>query len=245
MNIALKTILVIMTIISSFSNPPFKAEQLKFERVKYAYGTKWEGLQRELQKAGVKNGFQLYLAAYKNEGKFELWLKAADQSQFRLFKTYDFCAHSGTLGPKVIEGDGQTPEGFYKINVFNPQSSYHLSLGVDYPNKVDMTRTGKNNKPGGDIYIHGNCVTIGCIPLTDQKIEEVYIIAVEAKNGGQKEIPINIFPFRMTDENLKKYGSKFPAQIHFWKNLQLGYAYFEKHKVAPKINQAKGSYVIN
>lgn len=201
----------------------FKESQLKFERVKEAYDQKWASLQQDLLKAGFKGDFKLKIMAYKAEGKLELWLKTASQTGYKLFRTYDFCAHSGTLGPKVIEGDGQTPEGFYKINVFNPMSSFHLSLGVDYPNATDLARTGKDRKPGGDIYIHGNCVTVGCIPLTDEKIKEVYVLAVEARNAGQQNIPVSIMPFRMTKANLEHYLKVYPSQKAFWESLYATY----------------------
>ncbi len=142
MKILMKTVCILMMTIPSLAQNTFKANQLKFERVKNAYDEKWATLQKDLQKAGIVGKFELFIAAYKAEGKLELWLKTDQQSKYRLFKTYDFCAHSGTLGPKIMEGDLQTPEGFYKINVFNPESTYHLSLGVDYPNMVDLARTG-------------------------------------------------------------------------------------------------------
>jgi murein L,D-transpeptidase YafK len=244
MKIFIKLMLVLMMAIPAFAQSTFKQNQLKFERVKNAYAEKWASLQTELQSAGLTGNFNLYIAAYKSEGKLELWLKTADKKHYKLFKTYDFCAHSGILGPKVIEGDGQTPEGFYKINVFNPESSFHLSLGVDYPNKVDAIRTGKGNKTGGDIYIHGNCVTVGCIPLTDEKIKEVYVLAVEARNGGQEEIPVTIFPFKMTNANLKKYSVQFPQQANFWQTLQKGYTVFDKDKNLAKVDQVNGNYMV-
>jgi len=222
----------------------FKQQQLKFERVISAYDLKWSPLERDLQKAGVGNGFEIMMNAYKAEGKVEIWLKSIKQPKFVLFKTYNSCAKSGTLGPKVIEGDLQTPEGFYKINVFNPMSLYHLSLGVDYPNAVDKARTGKDRKTGGDIYIHGDCVTVGCIPLTDDKIREVYVLAVEARNNGQKDIPVNIFPFRMTKPNFENYAKQFPQHIAFWKTLQPGFDYFEKNKMVAKVTQAGDKYVV-
>ncbi|MGV3546070.1 MAG: L,D-transpeptidase family protein [Pedobacter sp.] len=237
------TLLITMTL-SAFAQNGFKQQQLKFERVRTAYDLKWAALEKELQKAGFGNGFEMLMNAYKAEGKVEIWLKTAKQDKFTLFKTYNACAKSGILGPKVIEGDLQTPEGFYKINVFNPMSLYHLSLGVDYPNAVDKARTGKNRRTGGDIYIHGDCVTIGCIPLTDDKIREVYVLAVEARNGGQKEIPVNIFPFRMTEANMSKYSKEYPQHIAFWNALQPGFDYFEKNKVMPKVTQIGGKYIV-
>lgn len=222
----------------------FKATQIKFGRVKEAYAEKWETLNKSVKGAGFKNDLSMVINAYKAERKLEIWLKAKADKNYSLFKTYDFCAHSGTLGPKVIEGDRQTPEGFYYINVFNPMSNFHLSLGVNYPNTVDLARTGKDRRTGGDIYIHGNCVTVGCIPLTDDKIKEVYILAVEARNAGQDKIPVNIYPFKMTDGNLNKYASQFPAQASFWKTLQPGYVAFEKDKTLADIKEVKGKYVV-
>ncbi|RZK56753.1 MAG: hypothetical protein EOO87_04645 [Pedobacter sp.] len=230
--------------LSASAQKGFKTAQLKFERVRTAYAEKGEKLQKDLQKVGFTSNFQLFIVAYKAERKLEVWLKGNGQNQYKLFKAYDFCESSGTLGPKVIEGDLQTPEGFYKINVFNPMSSFYLSLGVDYPNKVDAVRTGPNRKTGGEIYVHGNCVTVGCIPLTDDKIKEVYVLGVEAKNNGQNDIPIYIFPFKMTDGNMKKYSAQFPTQVDFWQNLQHGYAYFEKFKTLPSVSQVKGKYLV-
>ncbi len=237
--------LMIFMSISTKAQQSFKLQQLQFERVKLAYDLKWASLQKELQQAGFKENFELLITAYKAEGKLEIWVKNKDKQKFSLFKTYDFCAHSGKLGPKAVEGDLQTPEGFYKINVFNPMSSYHLSLGVDYPNEVDKVRTGKDRKTGGDIYIHGDCVTVGCIPLTDDKIKEVYILAVEARNSGQLEIPVYIFPFRMTKSNFESYAKQYPQQIPFWNALQPGFDYFDKNKKIAKVTQTGGKYVLS
>ncbi|WP_231427127.1 murein L,D-transpeptidase family protein [Pedobacter sp. Leaf250] len=237
------TFLLSLSIMANAQNN-FKATQMKFERVEKAYAEKWETLQKFIKAAGYGNDFSMLINAYKAEGKLEIWLKSKTAKNYSLFRTYDFCAHSGTLGPKVIEGDGQTPEGFYYINVFNPMSNFHLSLGVNYPNTVDLARTGKNRKTGGDIYIHGNCVTVGCIPLTDEKIKEVYVLGVEARNSGQDKIPINIYPFKMTDGNMKRYVTQFPAQLSFWKTLQPGYLAFEKNKKLAEIKEVKGNYLV-
>lgn len=244
MKITLSLLLCGMITIPSMAQDSFKNKQLKFERVKEAFDQKWAMLQQELQSAKFTDQFQAYYVAYKAEGTVEVWLRSTGKNTFKLFKTYNFCAHSGTLGPKVIEGDGQTPEGFYHINVFNPMSNFHLSLGLDYPNKVDLARTGKGNKPGSDIYIHGDCVTIGCIPLTNEKIKEIYVLSVEARNNGQTNIPVSIFPFKMTEGNMKKYTAQYPKQAAFWKSLQPGYAYFYKHRSLPTVDQVKGNYLV-
>ncbi len=237
-------VLFLAMISPAFAQNGFKQQQLKFDRVKTAYDEKWETLHKFLVYEGFKSGFQLCLCAYKTEGKLELWLKNPEEQTYKLFRTYDFCEHSGSIGPKVKEGDGQTPEGFYHINVFNPQSSFYLSLGINYPNTVDLKRSG-TQKPGGDIYIHGNCVTVGCIPLTDDKIKEVYALAVEARNGGQTEIPVTIFPFKMTPDNLKAKLLQYPQHKILWNELRKGYAYFEKYKILPAVTEQEGKYRIN
>lgn len=242
MKALVKLILLLTMTTSTFAQADFKSAQLRFERVSTAYKEKWTNLQAELRSAGINGPFKLYMAAYKAEGKLEIWLKTNEQKTYKLFKTYDFCARSGILGPKVKEGDLQTPEGFYYINVFNPKSNFHLSLGINYPNQVDRSRSGKEN-PGGEIYIHGNCVTVGCIPLTDDKIKEVYVLAVEAKHAGQDNIPVSIFPFKMTAENLDTYLKQFPAHRAFWTNLQTGYVYFEKYNRIPPLSEKNGRYL--
>ncbi|WP_129718106.1 murein L,D-transpeptidase family protein [Pedobacter sp. SYP-B3415] len=208
----------------------FKTRQLQFNRVRLAYDQVWPELRSGLQKTGVDGAFEMFIRAFKAEGKLELWLRSAGQQKFKLFRTYNFCAHSGNPGPKIKEGDLQTPEGFYYINVFNPESLFHLSLGINYPNATDLKRSA-GQSPGGDIYIHGNCVTVGCIPLTDEKIREVYVLAVEAKACGQNEIPVYIFPFRMNGPNLEEYSNKWPAWKNFWNSLVPAYRYFEERRM--------------
>ena len=236
--------LLLLSNIMANAQTNFKATQMSFERVAQAYSEKWTGLNKVLRNQGYNDEFSMLINAYKSEGKLEVWLKGRSKKAYSLFRTYDFCAHSGVLGPKVIEGDKQTPEGFYYINVFNPMSSFHLSLGLNYPNTVDLARTGSDRKPGSDIYIHGNCVTVGCIPLTDDKIKELYILATEARNSGQERIPVSIYPFKMTELNMKKYVNQFPAQSAFWKTLRLGYLAFEKNKKQLNMSEVNRKYIL-
>ena len=123
---------------------------------------------------------------------------------FRLFKTYRICALAGYMGPKRIQGDYQVPEGFYYINEFNPSSTYYLSLGLNYPNASDRVLSD-SLRPGGEIYIHGSCVTVGCIPITDQQIDELYVLAAHAKDMGQDYIPVHIFPIRFNVDRSLNY----------------------------------------
>lgn len=189
-------------------------------------------LSRDLSAQGLQWGAPIFLRAFKSEQQLELWIQ--DSSTFRLFRTYPICRVPGELGPKRKEGDLQVPEGLYWVEVFNPKSSYHLSLGINYPNASDRILSDPK-KPGGEIYIHGNCVSVGCIPLTDEKIREVYLLALEAKNAGQTQIPVHIFPCRMTAENREHLLARNqPALLPFWDNLGEAYQFFEEKKVLPK-----------
>ncbi len=228
------------------SKSGFRFEQQKNERVKAAYEKTWPGISTQLKKIGVDTGkFQLLIRAFKEEAELEVWVKSSTQTTYTLYKTYAICATSGELGPKRCQGDGQVPEGFYHVNVFNPYSNYHLSLGVSYPNAADKV-FGCKRDPGGAIMIHGNCVTIGCIPLTDEKICEVYVMAVEAKHNGQTTIPIQIFPARLTDKYLLALKERFfDKKLHtFWANLKTGYDWFETKKYPAKVTiTSSGKYV--
>jgi murein L,D-transpeptidase YafK len=178
------------------------------------------------------------------ERQLEVWVKKAADSTFSFYKSYPFCALSGDVGPKRKQGDGQVPEGFYYINRFNPQSNFYLSLGINYPNASDKI-LGHSN-PGGDIFIHGSCVTVGCIPIADDKIKELYVLCVEARNNGQQFIPVHIFPMRLNENNLILLEKKEvpESQKKFWKNLQAGYVYFENEKRIPTLSVDKQGYYL-
>ena len=166
----------------------------------------------------------------------EVWIYDEIENKFRHFKTFSICATSGTLGPKRKEGDLQIPEGFYEIDRFNPVSNFHLSLGINYPNQADKKFTDAKN-PGGDIFIHGSCVTVGCLPMTEEVIKEIYILAVTAKSNGQERIPVHIFPFRLSDKRIQQLSSEFENANElsmFWTDLKVGYDHFNKNKNLPE-----------
>jgi len=185
---------------------------------------------------------KVFLRIFKQERELEVWVQQGGAETFGLLKTYSFCASSGVLGPKRRQGDRQNPEGFYSIDRFNPVSNFHLSLGLDYPNRSDRL-LGDPQDPGGDIFIHGNCVTIGCVPITDDLIKEVYLLCVAARSNGQTHIPVHIFPARLTASNLAVLVKAKPRHEAFWTNLQEGYAYFEQHRRPPEARVvADGTY---
>lgn len=203
------------------------------DRVATAYEEKEAMLQELFAKKGVNwADFQLFFRVFKQEEELQIWAKNIDTEAFTLIKIYPFCTNSGTLGAKRKEGDHQIPEGFYKINRFNSKSSFYLSLGVNYPNESDLILSDKT-QPGSDIFIHGACVSVGCVSITDDKIKEVYLLANEAKKHGQNTIEVHFFPMKLNDNAIEKTIAKnpqFKPHETFWKDLKMGYDLFEKEK---------------
>lgn len=215
-------------------------------RVESAYQSKWENLKDEIFKLDINHeAYELFLSAYKKEKELEVWIKPSNSLRFQKIKTYSFCKSSGKLGPKRKEGDLQIPEGIYFINRFNENSKFHLSLGINYPNKADLVFADQSH-PGSDIFIHGGCETVGCIPITDDKMNELFILALEAKNGGQTNIPIHIFPFRFSTSNLEIHSNHTASQNGFWDNLKIIHDHFKDKKELPKVAiTPDGKYAID
>ncbi|MBS1772230.1 MAG: L,D-transpeptidase family protein [Bacteroidetes bacterium] len=225
----------------------FRNFQLSFTRVSQAWIKCNDTLQKLFASKGVSYPPQdIYLRSFKAQNEMELWARDTNSERYKLIKTYRICALSGILGPKRNEGDRQVPEGYYFIEDFNPKSDFHLSLLLNYPNYSDMIM-GDKKKPGGDIYIHGGCVTVGCVPMTDPVIQEIYTLCLNAKMNGQNYIPVHIFPTRFTEAGLnflgKEYGND-TAKQRFWVNLKAGYDYFERFKkIQPVMYTPDGKYI--
>jgi len=178
---------------------------------------------------------------FKEESILEVWKKTASGT-YKLFKTYEICAYSGKLGPKIKEGDRQAPEGFYSIsfNLLNPKSQYHLAFNTGYPNRYDRA----NGRTGSNLMIHGACSSAGCYSMTDENIAEIYAFAREALRGGKQDaFQVQAFPFRMTPENMAKHRND--PNFEFWKMLKEGYDHFELTKVPPKVDVCGRRYVFN
>jgi murein L,D-transpeptidase YafK len=191
----------------------------------------------------------IYIRSFKYDSQLEVWVKDEIREPFRLFKTYKVCALAGSLGPKRMRDDYQVPEGFYYINEFNPKSNYYLSLGLNYPNASDRILSD-SYQPGGDIYIHGSCVTVGCIPLTDNQIDELYILAAHAKDMGQDFIPVHIFPVRYNVKRSLAYlGNLTKDDLElrkFSSRLEGAFDYFEKYHQLPVVmTDDKGEYLVD
>jgi murein L,D-transpeptidase YafK len=224
--------------------------QKTFPRPNESFVKKSDTLQKQFEAKKLQwPANYIYIRSFKYDSQLEVWVKNDMKDQFQLFKTYKVCALAGTLGPKRMEGDYQVPEGFYYINEFNPKSNYYLSLGINYPNESDRILSD-SLRPGSAIFIHGSCVTVGCIPIRDEQIDELYILAAYAKNQGQDFIPVHIFPVRFNversvkflegltkdDQSLKKFAGK----------LEDAFDYFEKYKQLPVVMIGeKGQYLIN
>jgi murein L,D-transpeptidase YafK len=191
---------------------------------------------------------QVLIRVFKAEKTLEVWGRDKSDKSFTQITTYPVCASSGELGPKRKEGDYQVPEGVYRVDIFNPQSSFHLSLGINYPNQSDRVLSDKN-RPGGEIFIHGNCVTIGCVPIKDDPIEELYILTIDSKLTSGNKPAVHIFPCRFDSKECKKSlaseAKDNPQLKSFWDNLEPVYTAFEKNKQMPKVTvDSKGKYKV-
>jgi murein L,D-transpeptidase YafK len=192
---------------------------------------------------------EMYVRSFKYDRQLEVWVKGDAKEPYKLFKTYKVCTQSGTTGPKRAEGDYQVPEGFYYINEFNPNSNYHLALGLNYPNASDRILSD-SLRPGGAIFIHGSCVSTGCIPLTDAYIEELYVIASNVKAQGEEFIPVHVFPVRYNVKKSMEFlteNMKDKPQLQlFNSNLKEMFDYFEAKKQLPIVMvNKKGEYVLD
>ena len=167
-----------------------KGKETVDSRIENIQENVWTRLEKNLNLAGYKMDYpkEIILVAFKEERILQVYAK--DYNGVRMIKEYPFTAYSGELGPKLKEGDRQIPEGVYKVEYLNPNSSFYLSIKVNYPNEFDKSKTELTNMSdmGGDIFIHGKSVTIGCIPIGDKAIEEVFLLAQKAINNNIKVI---------------------------------------------------------
>jgi murein L,D-transpeptidase YafK len=154
-------------------------------------------LAHSLETAGVPRPKALLLRVFKEERVLEVWAAMAPDGPFVHVGDHAVCASSGGPGPKERTGDGQVPEGLYRVTTLNPWSQFHLSMRLDYPNAADRARNPgvPVSALGGEIFVHGNCVTIGCIPIGDEAIEEVYLAALDTRSRGG-EVSVLVLPAR-------------------------------------------------
>ncbi len=225
---------------------PTSAQQ-KYPRVRAARRRRTDDIQALFAKAGLDYPpAKTLLRVFKLDDTIELWVAPRRSKKFVHLKDYAVCMRSGFPGPKRRRGDMQVPEGFYEITWFNPHSEFLLSVKVGYPNRSDRIRGDRPN-PGGDIFIHGSCVTIGCLPITDRWIEELYLICLDSHRRFGKRTLVQIFPTNLDKaglSRLKKEFAKLPKLINFWEELVPGYALFEKEKKPARFRiGADGRYI--
>jgi murein L,D-transpeptidase YafK len=193
-------------------------------------------LKELFKERGLQWGSPIFIRAFKKERQLELWVKKGDS--FVLLNSYFIAATSGELGPKLRQGDGQIPEGFYFVtpHQMNPQSKFHLSFNIGYPNQYDRAY----NRTGNFIMVHGSNVSVGCMAMTNRKIEEIYTLADAAFEGGQKFFRVHIFPFKMTHTAMQlNSGNSWNS---FWRELKIGYQIFENTKSPPNVTVKAKTY---
>jgi murein L,D-transpeptidase YafK len=182
-------------------------------------------------------GNSILIRVFKASSELEVWMQRG--GTFELFATYPICNWSGTLGPKLNEGDRQSPEGVYTVT----SRQLHLigrhprSLNLGFPNALDrqMSRTGSY------ILIHGGCGSVGCFAMTNPVIEEVFSLASAALNKGKQDaVQVHVFPFRMTEDRLKAYSTN--EWYDFWRNLKDVSDSFERTHMPPRVTICEGRY---
>ncbi|WP_106792396.1 murein L,D-transpeptidase family protein [Aquimarina sp. Aq78] len=192
-----------------------KSKETVESRIENIQENVWNRLEKKLGLAGYKMEYpkEVILVALKEERILQIYSK--DYNGIKLIKEYPFTAFSGNLGPKLKEGDRQIPEGIYKVEYLNPNSSYYLSIKVSYPNEFDKSKTEFVNisEMGGDIFIHGKSATIGCIPIGDEAIEEVFLLTQKAINNNVKVI-ISPRDFRVNPDYPKIEGIDWENELY-------------------------------
>jgi len=214
-------------------------EMDQYVEAEKVYDKYWDdSLSKRLKDLNATMGDPVYIRIFKEASLLEVWVRSG--VQYRLLKNYFICAYSGGLGPKEKEGDRQSPEGFYSVkrNQLNPNSKFHPSFNLGYPNAYDRAY----KRTGSFLMVHGNCVSIGCYAMTNAKIEEIYALVESALKQGEKFVPVHIYPFKMTNENMAGHANN--KWLDFWVNLKEGYDYFEVEKLPPHIGIKNGKYLI-
>lgn len=197
-------------------------------------------LQLKMERLAMSESDPIFMRIFKQEGELEVW-KRGPSGRYMLLESYEICTWSGELGPKFQEGDRQAPEGFYTITPaqMNPNSSFYLSFNLGFPNAYDRS----HGRTGSHLMVHGACSSAGCYAMTDDQIAEIYALAREAFEGGQRAFQVHAFPFRMTPENMARHAGH--QHFEFWEMLQEGYQHFEVTQLPPQVDVCDRRYIFN
>ena len=192
---------------------------------------------------------ELHLRAYKLERRLEVWARAAGEPAppFVLVAAFPILGLSGTPGPKRREGDLQVPEGFYRVDRFNPHSRFYLSLGLDYPNASDRRLAPDPDRPGADIFLHGGERSRGCLALGDDAMARLYLAALDTVRFCGRAITVHLFPCQMDKptwiDTLAPWHAENPSLSPFWQTLAEGCRAFERSRQLPHVRVgADGGY---
>ena len=195
---------------------------------------------RQMENLNMDRAAPIFIRIYKEENTLEVW-KQDRTGKFVVLKSYPICKFSGKLGPKIMQGDYQAPEGFYDITPeqMNPNSSQFLAFNIGYPNAFDRSL----GRTGSSLMVHGGCKSVGCYAMTDYGIEEIYGLVDEAFQGGQTKIQLQAFPFHMTTANLLRHKQDLNAP--FWQMLKTGSDLFLETGQPPTVAACNQRYVFN
>jgi murein L,D-transpeptidase YafK len=195
---------------------------------------------RQMESQNIDRAAPVLIRIYKEERILEVW-KQTRTGKFALLNSYPICKFSGTLGPKMAQGDRQAPEGFYAITTdqMNSQSSEYLSFNVGFPNAFDRSL----GRTGSFLMVHGGCRSVGCYAMTDYQMEEIYGLVDEAFKAGQDKVQLQALPFRMTEENLARHAED--PNTPFWQMLKTGSDAFAEAERPPTVAVCDQRYVFN
>ncbi len=248
MILAIAALLAVGALFAFSAIPELQHQAIRLERLKrYALwkagftlaGTPdFSDLPARLERQGFKHGAPVFIRIFKREFELELWMKR--DGRFHLFQAYPICKWSGRLGPKLKQGDHQSPEGFYTVaaGAMNPASRWHRSFNLGFPNPLDR----HHGRTGSYLMVHGGCSSVGCYAVTNDAVEEIWRLTTAAHNGGQRRFHVHVFPFRMTATNLAWQGGH--RWTEFWHDLKNGHDAFDLTGLPPKVFVCKGRYAV-
>lgn len=195
-------------------------------------------LKERLAAQGLAGGAPILIRIFKAESELEVWMRKGDA--FVLHATFPVCHWTGSLGPKLREGDKQSPEGFYMIGQrqLRHRGRWREAFNLGFPNLHDK----RLNRTGSYILVHGGCSSTGCYAMTEPAAQVIHHLAAAALRGRQSQFQVHVFPFRMTDANMALHAANPWAD--FWRDLKAGYDAFEATRLPPRVGVCGQRYTV-